>query len=447
MNSRWNFLKRSWTDDLTESGDKTGQNPARGFYRVYTYDITAKEAEEDWVWSLQKDERLALVLLDIGKCADRALSKQELAKAARIFSLFRAHRMQMLVRVVYDRSGHGMESEPRTIEQVLRHMKQLAPLFVQFAADIFTIQGLFIGSWGEMHDSHFLEKKQLRMLYETLRETTQERVCISVRKPQYQRMLCDAKGRICTGLYNDAILGSETDMGTYGWIDDRTNREIMWTPEAELEFIEKQAADTPCGGEVLAGALQLPFAQAVDRMRRMQLTYLNRVHEPIVWQTWHQVRCGLQDGHAYGQWSCLDYMQAYLGYRYVLEDVVFLKDRGKNEKIQISIKNCGFACCYDILRIVLFVGNVKKQIAFDGKTLTAGGLHRLEFEIKDVLQRQTSGDRLGVSMAMYHEKTGLPIFVANQFSDERKWEKYRSNNSRAEEIVLGVLLMEKDAAS
>ena len=418
------------------------QNPARGFYHVYTYDLTEEEAEEDWIWSLQKDEMLALVLLDIGKCAERTLSDGELAKAARIFSFFRENHRQMIVRVLYDREGRGTEREPRSIRLVQMHMQQLGAVLAQFSADILTVQGLFIGSWGEMHDSRYLERPQLLSLYETLQEVTGGAVCISVRKPQYQRMFTGADGIVCTGLYDDAILGSDTDMGTFGWIDDDTDAQIMWTPRLEFPFIRKQAARLPVGGEVLAGALGVPWADVVARMRLMQLTYLNRVHEPVLWQAWERIPCDVPSDV-----TCTEYLQSCLGYRYVLLDVTFSRDAVRGEQISVTVKNSGFACCYDSIRMELYIGKKRLQTSFDGKTLAAGCVKRIVFDVREALAVQENSAPLVVILALYHEKTGLPIYFSNDFTEERRYVRYRSRSSFVEGSVVGILLTEKDAIS
>lgn len=431
-------------DQVSGSSDDTWRNPARGFYRVYTYDLTEIETEEDWVWSLQKEERLALVLLDIGKCANRPLSAAELAKAERIFSFFGEHHRQMIVRVVYDRMGQGMKREPQVIGQVCEHMRQLGPLLGRFSSEILTVQGLFIGSWGEMHDSRFLEREQLLLLYKTLREAAGDHVCISVRKPQYQRMLAKVDGTVCTGLYDDAILASDTDMGTFGWMDDDAEGESMWTPRLELPFIEKQAGKVPVGGEVLSGALALPWEDVLARMRLMHLTYLNRVHEPAVWEVWSRERCG-EDYRE--ELTRAQYVGAYLGYRYVLVDVEISEDIGKGEQICVTLKNTGFACCYDWLRMELAVGKKKLQASFDGKELAAGDRMCIPFAVREVLHCQLQEAPLPLTLALYHEKTQLPIYFANEFLDARKWERYRSSNSLVEGIVVGVLSIEKEATS
>lgn len=441
MKNRWSLHRSSWSGN--EYGcDACRQNPARGFYHVYTYDLTEEEVEEDWIWSLQKDERLVLVLLDIGKCAERDLSDGELAKAARIFSFFKENGRQMILRVVYDREGRGMEREPRDIGQVCAHMRQLGPVFAQFSADILTVQGLFIGSWGEMHDSRYLERPQLLSLHETLWQATGGSVCISVRKPQYQRILESAVGGVCTGLYDDAILGSDTDMGTFGWIDDDTDPQIMWTPRLELPFIRQQAARLPIGGEVLAGALGVPWEDVIERMRLMQLTYLNRVHEPALWQAWEHMDCEVQPDV-----TRMDYLRSCLGYRYVLLEVILTQDVARGERICVTVKNTGFACCYDPLRMVLRVGKRRLQTVFDGKTLAAGAVKKIVFDVREALAVQESSAPLVVRLALYHEKTGLPIYFSNDFTEARRYERYRSNSSLESGSEVGILLTEKDATS
>lgn len=407
MTQQWMLRPNSGTN-RSSGTDETWRNPVRGFYHVYTYDLTAQEPEEDWVWSLEKGERLALVLLDIGGCAERALSDAELAKAGRIFSLFSEHQMQMIVRVVYDREGHGMEREPGTLAQVQAHMRQLSPVLLAYAGHIFVFQGLFIGSWGEMHDSRYLDAESLRTLYRTLCDATGGQLRISVRKPQYQRLLREPDGTIPVGLYDDAILGSDTDMGTFGWIDDLSDETSMWTPLIELSFISRHAGMQPCGGELLAGALTQPWEQVLTRLRTMQLTYLNRVHEPAVWERW----AVMQDERAlHEQRTRLDTVRRYLGYRYVLREVLF-SQRADAGVFDITIRNEGFACCYDGLRLELAAAERRAEVRFDGKMLAAGADTRigLILPLPSCADPQVS---FPVSLTLYHEKTGLPIYFAD----------------------------------
>lgn len=62
----------------------------------------------------------------------------------------------MILRVCYDTEGKGMEREPQRIFVVQRHMQALGSLAERYADAILTVQGVFVGSWGEMHTSRFL---------------------------------------------------------------------------------------------------------------------------------------------------------------------------------------------------------------------------------------------------------------------------------------------------
>lgn len=430
MSGRWNFHRSKKT---AATADLTWKNPARGFYHVYTYDLTAQECEEDWGWSLQRKERLALVLLDIGGCAGQDLSEEHLAKAARIFSLFADNHMQMIVRVVYDRLGHGREREPDTLEQVQRHMRRMAEVLLEYASDIFVFQGLFIGSWGEMHDSRYADEASLRKLYKTFCDATKGNIRLAVRKPQLQRMLTASAGTVVSGLYDDAILGSDTDMGTFGWLDNVSDPTVMWTPQRELQFIEQQSRRVSCGGEILAGALEQPWDQVLERMRRMQLTYLNRVHEPCVWQQWEIQPDPLS---AVGR-TKLETLQAYLGYRYELEDLFFTRTV-YGAGFVFTIRNAGFACCYDRLRMELCVGAGRQQIYVDGTQLAAGASASLSVPL---LSPCEPVEALPVVLTLYHEPSGLPIYFA-----EEVCARNQCSSSPDAGIEVGVLLMENDAA-
>lgn len=70
------------------------------------------------------------------------------------FCLFARHDKDMILRIIYDDEGKGMEHEPAGLSQIQSHMDQLGSIIYKYAAHIYTTQGLFIGSWGEMHTSN-----------------------------------------------------------------------------------------------------------------------------------------------------------------------------------------------------------------------------------------------------------------------------------------------------
>ena len=114
-----------------------------------------------------------------------------------------------------------MENEPSSIKIVKSHMKQLGSIICEHMSKkeslpgkILVHQGLFVGSWGEMHGSKFLSEARMKELSDTFLEATKGSCPIAVRKPVQLRQLSCQKtaSNINFTLFNDAIFGSETDL-------------------------------------------------------------------------------------------------------------------------------------------------------------------------------------------------------------------------------------------
>ena len=83
-----------------------------------------------------------------------------------------------------------MENEPSSIKIVKSHMKQLGSIICEHTSEkeslpgkILVHQGLFVGSWGEMHGSKFLSEARMKELSDTFLEATKGSCPIAVRKP------------------------------------------------------------------------------------------------------------------------------------------------------------------------------------------------------------------------------------------------------------------------
>lgn len=108
-------------------------------------------------------------------------------------------------------------------------------------------QGLFVGSWGEMHGSKFLSTAPMTELVQTLYEAIGGICPIAVRKPEQLRSIVEQlelekKTAVSLTLFNDGIFGSETDLGTYGTeprIDNSSNNRA-WARQDELDWQETQ---------------------------------------------------------------------------------------------------------------------------------------------------------------------------------------------------------------
>lgn len=342
--------------ELLESAEPL-HNPGCGWYHVYTFQAQPPEdgrpvEEEIWLDEACQKEVLALVLVDIGAFRSSELSEEALAHITRIMDFFRGNQKQMILRFVYDRAGKGMVNEPSARGLVKRHMEQIGAAILPYASHILVIQGIFVGNWGEMHGSKFLDSVSLCDLLNTLYRATEGKCFLAVRTPAQWRTAADnpklAKGlKTKLALFNDGLFGSPTDLGTYSESDVETllgNR----SRKKELEWQEQHMGDMPNGGEALAGSDLTGYLAAAAEMQKMHLSYLNSVYQPEQLNYWKSEKVFMTD--CWGELNGYDYIGRHLGYRFVVRDAEM-----KKRKLQITVENCGFsnlhekASCFLIL--------------------------------------------------------------------------------------------------
>lgn len=339
-----------------ESTDYDG-NPSKGWYGLYPFVISEEPDFDNLVWSLADGDVIALVRIDIGRRqpgvgTGSPFTDAELDRADRILTWFEKHSREVILRITYDTEGKGMEHEPSLIKNVAGHMRQLGPVIAAHADNIIVHQGIFVGSWGEMHDSKFLSENAVCELYETLVSACGNKVRIAVRTPMQHRFIMKYLTRYMgTGnadtdtdilrpaLYNDAILSSEDDMCTYA--GGRT----VWA-----DYQDEVCTYAVCGGEVIHDNPLNDYDNAVKELANMHVTYLNRQYDMAVLDKWRS-----NNGY--------DYIGTHLGYRFVVTDTAVGRDAEEETGsktqtgvgsiyINVRIANRGFACVYDRVRLL-----------------------------------------------------------------------------------------------
>lgn len=346
-----------------ESTDYDG-NPSKGWYGLYPFVISEEPAFDNLVWSLADGDVIALVRIDIGRRqpgvgTGSPFTDAELDRADRILTWFEKHSREVILRITYDTEGKGMEHEPSLIKNVAGHMRQLGSVIAAHADNIIVHQGIFVGSWGEMHDSKFLSENAVCELYETLVSACGNKVRIAVRTPMQHRFIMKYLTRYMgTGnadtdtdnaymdtdilrpaLYNDAILSSEDDMCTYA------GGRAAWA-----DYQDEVCAYAVCGGEAIHDNPLNDYDNAVKELANMHVTYLNRQYDMAVLDKWRS-----NNGY--------DYIGTHLGYRFVVTDTAAGRDAeeetgsktqtgGGSIYINVRIANRGFACVYDRVRLL-----------------------------------------------------------------------------------------------
>lgn len=371
------------------------KNPVCGWYHIYTFDLSNKS----FLYIDCEEEELVLLIIDIHAFRGcEQIPKEALEYFSSILTFFEQHDKGIILRIVYDTKGRGMENEPSSIKIVKSHMKQLGSIICEHMSKkeslpgkILVHQGLFVGSWGEMHGSKFLIEARMKELSDTFLEATKGSCPIAVRKPVQLRILSCQKNESNTNftLFNDAIFGSETDLGTYGTIrqsalpENSDKEKTSWAREDELTWQKIKLQQSFCGGEVLGGMntlsessgnkdqspRTLDWKQVVAELAKMHVSYLNSIYSKEVLDDWKAQRI-MWNGKEISEY---DYIGRHLGYRFTVTHVKISCVSPEKKKqaqsdtnsqisenvVTLTIKNTGFAnlCEEAACRLILTENN------------------------------------------------------------------------------------------
>lgn len=334
-------------------------NPGRGWYHIYTYEIGSGKPALTPVHYV--GESLALVLLDIGLYREKPLDEKGLCEIRGILASFAQAGMDMILRICYDTKGEGLNREPAVVTTVIEHLGLLGPILIEFEKQIFVYQGLLVGNWGEMHGSKFLSKNYLVKLYEAFHRATQGRIPLALRRPvQYRMITPEGVERTGLGFFDDAMFSSDTHLGTFAQTGQGGSAwEEMWERDREIAFEAPFAEKVPFGGEALAGGQDSP-EETLEILRSLRVSYLNSVHDVNCLERWKKMPC--QTGEN-AEKTLYDYIGAHLGYRLLIRDVKWEKNRpektgrlGKHQ-FRVNVLNSGFAPCYRELEMKIFAEN------------------------------------------------------------------------------------------
>ena len=210
----------------------------------------------------QGDDNTSLTLVEINLQYYRygEVSETGMANIEALFQALGDLDKQLIVRFMYDWDGENEKYEPETIDIILRHMEQLEIVLRESSEQIFIIQGLFTGNWGEMNTTKYFGDGDLFRLTEKLDSVTEPAIYLAVRTPEQWRRITGLQdgteesmqdhllaGRI--SLYNDGMLGNESDYGTYRAYE--VQGKVVTERAEELAFQEELCRFVPNGGEVI----------------------------------------------------------------------------------------------------------------------------------------------------------------------------------------------------
>lgn len=444
------FDKNKDADIQLKESTRALKNPGCGWYHIYTFDLS----KENFLYIDCEEEELVLLLIDIHAFRGcEQIPKEALEYFSSILTFFEQHDKGIILRIVYDTKGRGMENEPSSIKIVKSHMKQLGSIICEHMSKkeslpgkILVHQGLFVGSWGEMHGSKFLSEARMKELSDTFLEATKGSCPIAVRKPVQLRQLSCKKtassplqnaSNTNFTLFNDAIFGSETDLGTYGAygtirksaLSENSEREkTSWVREDELSWQQSFMQQSFCGGEVLGGMntvsessgntdypqRTLDWNQVVADLAKMHVSYLNSIYSKEVLDDWKSHRI-MWNGEEISEY---DYIGRHMGYRFTVTQVKISKN-----VITLTIKNTGFAnlCEEAVCRLILTENNenIKAfEIKSDPRTWNSGTDTVIESPILQEIWPQQS-QQTKIFLQLIRKRDGRIIEWANEEYDHK----------------------------
>lgn len=413
------FIKKKkrlrFEPEMFEESTSYLQNPGCGWYRIYPFVLEETQDFEELYWCLRAEESIVLALVDIGTFREKEISEEALHNLADILDFFGKHEKDVILRITYDREGRGMEHEPDFLNTVIGHMQQLGAVIRDHREQILVVQGVLIGSWGEMHDSKFLSEERLKQLMKAWREALGD-IAIAVRTPQQWRLLHAEKMPVKdkVGLFNDGMFGSMDDLGTYG---SQKRAEIgwceKWCREEELKFTGNIASDVPYGGEAVDGNLELSMEEVAEEMRTAKVCYLNCTHDERRLEQWKQMPCGITG--IWAQKTMFDYIGCHLGYRFVVRETGLVKK--KEIFLKVRIENTGFSTLKEETELLFIIENMGEQEChvLPDNLCTLQPQETAEITIDIPGGRQMPSDDLTGSfvLAMRRKRDNCPISFAN----------------------------------
>ncbi len=343
-------------------------NPYCGFYHIYGYvlkDEAVYESIEDVPFipnpeTTQTEERLVQVQINLCRFAEEPIPELALKQLNLILDAWSRTEYSILLRFFYDWDGYAMEAEPDSIDLIMQHMEQVANVYNQYADAIFMVQGLSTGNTGEMHNTNYGDKEDLKILGDQLVQVSDPSIFLSVRTPHQWRCVTGVEnyeelealsdspylGRL--GLFNDGMFGNESDTGTY----------ITRSREEELEFQNVLCRTVPNGGEAIIDNPFNDLENAIRDMRTMHVSYLNSVHDAAVMTKWKE--CIYHGDDIFDGVSGFEYIRRHLGYRYVIRSTELITEpESQTANLALSIENTGFSVSYRSFSFLLTLVNTQ----------------------------------------------------------------------------------------
>lgn len=436
------FITPSFTPSFGGDSHKvlTGQ-PDCGWYNLGGYclgdDYSESDLQMNLNWDDETDVTTDLVEINLKAYSDRDLDEKALSQLDHILSEYRNRKHSVILRPLYDWEGKSALTEPSSVDQVYSHIDSLATVINRYKDTVFVIQGVFLGDVGEMHGSAIFTNKLMTDIIKYLYEKTDPSIYLAVRTPAQLRFITGSKEplslsdafsgslRSRLGLFNDGFLGSQDDLGTYGSSDKVRAKDLLtqWKRSDETDFQNTLSRFVISGGETGAdpdhpsSLSDLP--QALDEIKKIHISYLNRGYSETVINKWKNTQVTLPDGSTTTDGSTAVGM--YLGVRPEVTDVAINLDGFllSHTDVSVTIKNSGSAPLYRSATARLTVTSESGETyevsePVDLKALASDDSVTETFSLKT---RSLKAGTYSLHLSLESDASGRPVLLSNSGAD------------------------------
>lgn len=329
-----------------EESDESIANPDRGFY------IQVRSDRPDKIHDIAKEVRIILLAFDIEGYGDEDLPADKLEELRRALDTAKEEHVAVIFRAAY--GFHRDVSEPGEIKYMGRHIEQIAEVLNGYQEQLLVVQAGMLGAYGEWHSSRYLEgteeeKRESRLYILRQWETCLEgEIKVSVRRPRFIREAMEEN--ILTdrlGLHNDALLSTDSDMGTYDDPGMERRDELVWCKEHLAGQVNGGEMPTP-------GDLNEP-ENANWEFAQLHMGYLNlKYNEEIIFR-WSELTLEGMEAKKY--------LENHLGYRMSISQIDVRKLYFSRKllstgmSMRIHLCNTGYASIPEQYKVFVTVGD------------------------------------------------------------------------------------------
>lgn len=281
-----------------------------------------------------------------------------------------------------------------------------------------------------MHNSRYLGWRSILALAKKLHGCSGRNTQIALRCPSFWRTIAgsfkplDEKSAFSDmfgarfALFNDGMLASETDFGTYGHISSESgNYKDKWIRRDELDFQNRLCRFVSNGGEVINDCSYNDAAPAIEYLRKIRVSYLHCDYDTRVLNKW-KVSETVSYDPAWKNQSAYEYIKAHLGYRFLIKDIKLFLIHDRIIKVLIKIRNTGFAPCYHKFDVkIAFESLIGKEfLECLVNTDTRFWMPDEDTEIQAMIPKnELKGHKYILCFSIYDGRTGQFIRIANGF--------------------------------